>query len=152
MDASCTVRPLATADRGDWQRLYTGYLEHYKLVLRESQLDRVWQWLNNPSSGLEGFVAETSDGRVLGLAHCRAVLSPSAACVDGFLEDLFVDPDHRGRGIADLLLVALRDLAKARGWSVLQWMTADDNYRARGKYDQYAQRTGWLIYEMTTQD
>jgi len=48
-----------------------------------------------------------------------------------------------------VLLVALRDLATTQGWSVLQWITADDNYRARAKYDKYAQRTSWVTYEMS---
>ena len=137
------------ADKDAWRRLYVGYLNHYKLVLSASQLDRVWGWLHDPESELESVVATASDGRVVGLAHFRDVLSPSAANVDGFLEDLFVDPEERGRGVADVLLVALRDLATTRGWSVLQWITADDNYRARAKYDKYAQRTSWVTYEMS---
>ncbi|MGW2022047.1 hypothetical protein [Streptomyces decoyicus] len=32
------------------------------------------------------------------------------------------------------------------GWNVLCWITMDDNYRARGKYDEVAQ---WATDNMT---
>ncbi len=54
----------------------------------------------------------------------------------------------RGGGAADALLRALRERAAERGWSVVRWITADDNYRARGKYDQVAVRTTWVTYDM----
>jgi len=46
-----------------------------------------------------------------------------------YLEDLFVRPDHRGRGIGSVLLRELARLAVARDcgrleWSVLAWNTA----------------------------
>ncbi len=45
-----------------------------------------------------------------------------------YLEDIFVQPDYRGRGIGKALLVYLGKLALARGcgrldWSVLDWNT-----------------------------
>ena len=55
-----------------------------------------------------------------------------------YLEDLFVDPDMRGRGIGKTLLTWLANLAVARGcgrleWSVLDWnKPAIDFYRALG--------------------
>lgn len=88
-------------------------------------------------------------GRLLGLAHYRPFARPLSATVGCFLDDLFVAPQHRGSGAADLLLGALRALAAERGWSVVRWITADDNHRARAKYDQVARRTMWVTYDMT---
>jgi hypothetical protein len=30
----------------------------------------------------------------------------------------------------------------------VRWLTADNNYRARGLYDRCATRTHWITYEM----
>jgi len=55
-----------------------------------------------------------------------------------YLEDLFVDPEYRGKGIGKALLVYLAKLAKQRGydridWSVLDWnQPAIDFYRRIG--------------------
>lgn len=69
--------------------------------------------------------------------------------VGGFLDDLFVDPSARGEGSVEALLAALRTIGVERGWTVIRWITADDNYRARAKYDQQARRTPWITYDMT---
>jgi hypothetical protein len=48
----------------------------------------------------------------------------------------------------DGLLDALRTIARTRGWSEIRWVTADDNHRARSRYDQVAERTMWVTYDM----
>jgi len=40
-------------------------------------------------------------------------------------------------------------MALDRGWDVVRWTTADDNYRARSTYDKLATRTTWITYDMT---
>lgn len=68
-----------------------------------------------------------------------------------YLEDLFVRPSHRGRGIGAALLRELARLAVARGcgrleWSVLDWNTpAIGFYRALGAEPQ----DGWTVHRVT---
>ncbi|HEX7462288.1 MAG TPA: GNAT family N-acetyltransferase [Dermatophilaceae bacterium] len=59
-----------------------------------------------------------------------------------------MEPAARGTGAVDALLEALRSIARDRGWSKIRWITADDNHRARSKYDQIAVRTMWVTYDM----
>jgi len=44
-----------------------------------------------------------------------------------FLEDLFVRPSHRGKGIGKAMLVHLARACVANGWSRLQWAVLDWN-------------------------
>ncbi len=60
-----------------------------------------------------GLVAE-QDGRVVGIAHVRPVVRMLHARVDGYLDDLFVDPDARGSGAAAALLGAVRGSGPSR--------------------------------------
>ena len=71
-----------------------------------------------------------------------------AAATGGFLDDLFVDPAHRGSGAARALIDAVAAEGRQRGWTVIRWITAEDNYRARGLYDQMADRTKWVTYDI----
>jgi hypothetical protein len=55
----------------------------------------------------------------------------------------------QSNGTAAALITAVQAEAKAQGWGVLQWITRDNNYWARGLYDKPAQKTDWALYEMT---
>jgi ribosomal protein S18 acetylase RimI-like enzyme len=141
------IRPVALADKPDWARLYAGYAAFYKVEQTDAMRDTVWGWLMDPTHTTEGLVAE-QDGCVIGLAHYRAFARPLSASTGGFLDDLFVDPAARGSGAAEALLQALAAEGRNRGWTVIRWITAEDNYRARGLYDRVADRTKWVTYDI----
>ncbi len=145
--AQVTIRPVAAADREGWDRLYAGYAAFYRVEQTGAMRDRVWGWLHDQGHETEGLVAE-ADGRLVGLAHFRAFARPLSATTGGFLDDLFVDPDARGSGAAAALIRAVADEGRARGWTVIRWITAEDNYRARGLYDRLAEKTRWTTYDL----
>lgn len=134
--------------RQDWQRLYDGYATFYKRTLTDEGAATVWRWLGDPGHEVEGVIA-LLDGRAVGLAHYRRMPSPLRGADIGFLDDLYVAPEVRGRGVAQALFDHLRTVARERGWPVMRWLTADDNYRARALYDRVGVKTLWNTYEMT---
>lgn len=142
-----TIRPVAAGDREGWDRLYAGYAAFYRVEQTGAMRDRVWGWLHDPGHETEGLVAEAG-GRLVGLAHFRAFARPLSASTGGFLDDLFVDPEARGSGAAAGLIRAVADTGRARGWTVIRWITAEDNYRARGLYDRLAEKTRWATYDL----
>jgi GNAT superfamily N-acetyltransferase len=145
---SVTIDRLKDSDKADWRRLYDGYAAFYNMPMTDETAERVWGWLHDPEHVQEALVARDVTGRVIGLAHFRAMPSPLRGAYAGFLDDLFVDPEVRGSGAADKLLEALNAIAAERGWPVIRWITADNNYRARGVYDRKATRSMWITYEM----
>ncbi|MBU8538522.1 GNAT family N-acetyltransferase [Falsiroseomonas tokyonensis] len=142
-----TIVPLAPRHRADWERLYAGYAAFYKVEQTAEMRARVWGWIMDPAHEVKALVAEEADGTALGLAHYRPFARPLAAGTGGFLDDLFVDPTQRGRRIADALIEAVAEIGRQRGWGVIRWITADDNYRGRGVYDRLATRTMWITYD-----
>ena len=146
--APWTVRPARPEDRTRWGELYSGYAEFYRTEQSEQQRDLVWSWVLDPAHEVKALVAER-DGDIAGIAHYRPFARPLAAGTGCYLDDLFVDPAARGSGAADALLDGLRRIAAEHGWGVVRWITADDNHRARSKYDRYATRTMWITYDMT---
>jgi ribosomal protein S18 acetylase RimI-like enzyme len=143
-----TVRAVRLDDYGAWRPLYAGYAEFYGIEQTVDMADRVWGWLHDPDHELEGLVAVDADDRPIGLAHFRAFTRPLSATTGGFLDDVFVDPTHRGGGAVDALLARLRRIAAERGWSTVRWITAEDNYRARAAYDRVAVKGRWVTYDM----
>ena len=143
-----TIRPTEEKDRDGWDRLYQGYATFYKVEQTEEMRDRVFGWLMDEAHDCTGLVAEAPDGKLVGLTHFRPFPSPLRALTNCFLDDLFVDPAARGSGIADALIQAVADIARERGWATVRWITADDNYRARGVYDKLSTRTMWVTYDL----
>jgi GNAT superfamily N-acetyltransferase len=145
---SFTVGPPEPTDRARWRELYLRYADFYREQITDGQLDRVWSWIMDPDHDVKALLVRDATGSAVGLAHYRPYFRPLAAAVAGHLDDLFVEPGARGTGAVDALLDSLRAIARQRGWSKIRWITADDNYRARTKYDQVAERTMWVTYDM----
>jgi ribosomal protein S18 acetylase RimI-like enzyme len=66
----------------------------------------------------------------------------------GFLDDLFIKPEYRGKGIVDALYEALNSSAADKDWPFIRWITAENNYRGRGVYDKLSDKTQWVTYQM----
>lgn len=143
-----TIAPPLPSDKEDWRRLYDGYVTFYKRQLNDEVADRVWAWIHDENHVLEALVAREPSGRLVGLAHFRTTPRPMSGTTAGFLDDLFVDPAARGRAIGERLIKAVAEEGRRRGWSILRWRTADDNYRARARYDKLATRTMWITYQI----
>ena len=62
------------------------------------------------------------------------------------LEDLFVDPCERGKGIGRALIEAVYAHADARGCSRTYWMTQETNATARALYDKVAAKSAFVQY------
>ena len=145
--AQVSIAPPRPEDYPDWRRLYEGYATFYRMPMDDAIAGRVWQWLLDPHHVLDALLAHDG-GQVVGLAHFRAMPRPLTGSMAGFLDDLFVDPRWRGRRVAGQLIAAVAAQGRARGWTLIRWLTADNNYRGRAVYDRVAQRTLWITYQM----
>lgn len=67
-----------------------------------------------------------------------------------FLEDLFVHPRARRRGVARAVLDHLQALARARGCGRVEWMVLDWNTDAQELYDRYGatRLDDWKLYRV----
>lgn len=144
-----TVRPVGPADRDAWQRLFTAYGIFYETAFSPQVLDGDWAWLMDDAHEVSALVAE-GDGVLVGFAHLRRLHDTFTAGPSWFLDDLYVDPAHRGRGIARSLIEACETTAHAAGGGTLRWITAADNSTAQRLYDRIATRTSWVTYERET--
>jgi GNAT superfamily N-acetyltransferase len=142
------LRAARADDLARWRELFKGYADFYQTEQTDAAAMLVWEWIHDEASPVACLLAVDDDDRAVGLAHYRPFPRPARGAIGCYLDDLFVDPAVRGGGAADALLLELRRLAAVNGWNVVRWITADDNHRARAKYDRYATRTMWVTYDM----
>lgn len=143
------IVPITPEHRDDWERLYKGYAEFYKVDQTQAMRDRVWNWIQDPAHDVTGFLALDDSGKPIALAHFRPFYRPLMGSIGGYFDDLFVDPTARGSGAAQALFAAIAEEGRSRGWSVIRWITAEDNYRGWSVYDRVGTKTKWVTYDIS---
>lgn len=144
------IVPAEGRHKAEWRRLYNGYAAFYKVPMTDEIAETVWGWLNDPNHVLNCLIAEDASGKVVGLAHIRAMPRPLSGSECGFLDDLFVDPDARGQGVFEALFKAMDTMAQDKGWAMVRWLTQEFNYRGRSAYDRIATKTPFILYQRET--
>lgn len=86
-----------------------------------------------PRPQFESLVAEL-DGEIAGYAIFFTTYSTFRMRPTLFLEDVFVHPRARRRGVATAIMTRLRDLAVERGCGRFEWMVLDWNAGAQALY------------------
>ena len=140
-------REIQLKDKEQWEKLYKGYADFYKVKINDKILQTVWNWLHDKSHEVEGLVYEVEDN-IVGLANYRKMPSPLRGQYIGFLDDLFVDQKYRGQKIGEKLINKMKEISKSRGWNLVRWITRNDNIRAKSLYDRVSEKTNWDVYEL----
>lgn len=144
---SVTIRHLEPGDRAAWEPLFRGYLEFYKSSLPDDVIDESWARLMSADPQYHvGLCALDASETLVGIAHIifhRSTWSKTHYC---YLEDLFVSPETRAKGIGRKLIDAVYQEADVRDCTRTYWATQEFNYRARGLYDQVATKSPFLQY------
>ena len=153
-NASTNALAIRSAERGDVPlilRFIRGLAEYEKLAhaceATEAQLERT---LFGARPVAEVVIAYR-DGRPAGFALFFHNYSTFLARPGIYLEDLFVDPAHRGFGVGRALLSHLAALAVERECGRLEWSVLDWNADAIRFYERLGARAmdEWTIYRVT---
>lgn len=147
MAKGIVIRDGTASDEARWRSLWAAYLDFYAVALPAGVTDATWERLMDPASRLALRLGEV-DGTILGFAIHHWHETTWALGPDGYLEDLFVAPEARGRGLGRALIEDLVTLGRTRGWSRLYWMTEIGNSRARALYDSFTPDDGHIRYRM----
>ena len=148
---SSTIRPATEADAATILGLIRELAQYERLAHEVTATENdLHASLFGVHPDAEVVLAET-DGRVVGYAlffhnystfHCKRGL---------YLEDLFVEPEFRGRGIGKQLLSHLARLAIRRGCARFEWAVLDWNESAIGFYRSVGAEpmTDWTVFRAT---
>jgi len=141
------IRDAVPSDEPHWQRLWAGYLDFYNAAVAEDATAYTWERLIRKQDGFLCRIAETRGvpaGFSLSVLHA-GTWTKAPIC---YLEDLYVDPEHRGRGIGEALIRDLVTLAKSKGWSRVYWHTQASNATARSVYDRFVKADDFVRYRL----
>jgi GNAT superfamily N-acetyltransferase len=146
-----TIRALEEKDKSQWLKLWAGYLEFYKSTISLEQTELTWKRLINNELKMFGFVAESEEG-VIGFTHCLFRPSTWTETDYCYLEDLFVDPNIRGKGVGRALMNRVFDFAKEKDSKRVYWTTQEFNKTARVLYDSITPVSEFVQYRLPLTD
>ena len=148
-----TIRAAAPGDEPRWRELWDGYTRFYEREPAELLTRHTWSRILDPASPIHASVAEiplasgsAPGSGIVGIANYVIHENTSAMSPVCYLQDLFVDPRHRGGGVGRALIDWLVGEMKAHGWARLYWNTRHENHAARALYDKYSPESGFVRY------
>jgi len=149
--AGFAIRPATEGDVDEVLRLIRELAEYEKLAhMAVGTPAMLHEALFGARAACEALIAERG-GRAVGFALYFTTFS-TFLCKPGlYLEDLFVEPAHRGAGIGKALLGELARLAAGRGCGRLEWRVLDWNEPSIRFYESLGASLmkEWILVRMT---
>ena len=145
MEGRPEIRALGAADHDAWMPLWRAYQAFYRVDIPAETSAVTWDRLLDPAEPMGGALA-WSAGEAVGLVHHirhRSCWTVGDYC---YLQDLFVGPAARGRGVGRRLVDHVCDVARVAGCSRVHWLTHETNADAMVLYDRVAERSGFVQY------
>jgi GNAT superfamily N-acetyltransferase len=144
---------IARAGSGDLDALLPlmrEYCDFYEVSPSDDSLRALALTLiENPDEAGVQLLARDDDRTATGFATLFWSYSTLSACPIAVMNDLFVTPAARGRGLGAELIGACEAECASRGVEILEWQTAHSNARAQSVYDRTgAERTEWVTYTL----
>ena len=136
-------------DLRDLLPLMRAYAEFYEVTPDDTRMEGIARMLiAEPHAGVQ-FIARGDDGEALGFATVYLTWETLDAGRLAVMNDLFVSPAARGRGLGAALIEECRRFAAERGAGKLGWQTAPGNETAQRLYESVgATREEWIDYHL----
>lgn len=147
------LRAAAPGDVADIARLVRRLAAYERAADQATATEQDFAAALFPSAGAPTAYCHLAEveGRVVGMALWFTTFSTWTGKPGIWLEDLFVEPAHRGSGLGTALLTSLARVCVERGWPRLDWCVLNWNepsiafYRSLGARPQQ----DWTTYRLT---
>jgi GNAT superfamily N-acetyltransferase len=147
---SVAIAPAGEADLAELLVLVRAYCDFYEVHPSDERLLALSRALiADPERQGVQLIARGAEGEALGFATLYWSWSTSRAAPLGTMNDLFVTPRARGRGVGERLIAACLQRCSEHGAQEMEWQTAPDNATAQALYDRVGgRREDWLCYSL----
>lgn len=146
---SVDIKPVTELEFSQVEPLIVAYQTFYEVEDIDEERNRKFfsRFIGNSHSGW--LLGASENGVPLGFGCFYRHKSSLTATNIVLMNDLYVIPEARGKGVGRALIEAGVNLAREWGASHLSWATAPDNETAQRLYDSFdVEKSTWLEYEI----
>ena len=136
------IRAIKPDDYAQWLPLWDG---NNLGQSDEAVTAETWRRLNDEASPIFGLVAE-ENGMLIGLVHY--VLHPTTGSLEDvcYMQDVYVDPDQRKKGIARKMVEHLAVEGMKKRWARLYWLADENNAAAQALYKNIGVKLNFSLH------
>ena len=138
------IRPFFVEDFSQWLLLWDLNNDGQR---KEAVTTETWARLLDPSSAVNGLGFYEQD-KMVGFVHYITHPVTGHIAPACYMQDLFVHPDQRRKGIGKKLVKALTKQAKQEKWARLYWLAQDSNKAAHALYQNLGVKLGFSFFVM----
>ena len=144
------ITVVAEDDLAELLPMMRAYCDFYEVAPGDDRLEELARALiADPRHEGTQLIARGDDGEPLGFATLFWSWQTLAASRVGVMNDLFVVPAGRRRGVGRALIEACRARCREHGAADLVWETALANQTAQGLYESVGARASrWISYAL----
>jgi ribosomal protein S18 acetylase RimI-like enzyme len=139
------IRAIQTIDYAAWLPLWNG---NNLGIQNQDITDTTWARLTDPDFPVHGLMA-FENGMAVGLLHY--VTHPTTGSLQDicYMQDVYVDPLFRRRGIARSLVTELARIGQTEtSWARLYWLADASNVAAQGLYKSLGVKLDFTLHVM----
>lgn len=137
------IRPLQFDDFPKWLPLWDGNnLGNRDQDITTSTWSRLVDANNKNVNGLCAMQGEN----MLGIVHY--ILHPTTGAINPvcYMQDVYVNPDHRRKGVGKRLVEAVTQKGSAEKWARMYWLTQESNLEAKAMYENFGIKLNFAFY------
>lgn len=141
---SITIRDFDMDDYAHWLPLWDGNNQGHK---NQPVTEETWNRILSPVFPVHGLGA-FKDGQLVALLHY--VLHPVTGHIDPvcYMQDVYVDPAHRRKGVARKLIESLARTGHENNWARIYWLAEQDNIAAQKLYKDIGIKLNFTLHIM----
>ena len=138
------IRPFEQNDFPQWLPLWNA---NNLGVINEPVTTETWTRICDPESQVYGLGAFNKD-QLIGLVHY--ILHPTTGAIEPicYMQDVFVHPSHRKKGIARKMVEHLVKIGKREKWARMYWLAEANNTAAQNLYKTLGVRLDFTLHIM----
>lgn len=143
------IRALARSDYDAWLPLWQANCLNQ---ISDDVTTETWRRIANPKEKIFGLGAFDDEGSLQGFLHyilhdTTGFIAP--AC---YMQDLYIDENHRRQGLAKQLIWELHALGQAQKWARIYWFAENENIAAQNLYKTLGIPMNFSLHMLATQD